>query len=208
MSGLYLVAEGQKDIQIFERLLAPEIVSSTELVAAGGSYGAQSLATTLLTLRSRPLALVVDANTTNETTIQERVDLLRFLLRQAAGNVPYEVFVAVPEIEIVFFQERELFERLMERSLSDLEWHLARLSPKETIKNITRPSVNIDDLLSRLTERELALLRQHELIKGINDFLSKYLDWNQYPMAEHNRAQAFAVAETIGYYQFDEENEQ
>lgn len=206
MSGLYLVAEGQTDIQILEKLLVPETVNSTELVAAGGSYGAQSLATTLLTLRRRPLALVVDADTTNETTIQERVDLLRFLLRQAAGNVPHEVFIAVPEIEIVFFQERELFERLMERSLSDLEWHLARLSPKETIKNLTRPSVSIGDLLSQLTERELALLRQHELIKGINDFLTTHLNWNQYPVADFDRTHVLAVAETGAHYQFDEEN--
>ena len=208
MSALYLIAEGQTDILILEKLLAPEVVSNTELVAAGGSYGAQSLATTLLTLRRRPLALVVDADTTHETTIQERVDLLRFLLRRAAGNVPHEVFVAVPEGEIVFLQDRALFERLMQRPLSDLEWHLAKLSPKETISNIAGPSVGADYLLSQLTEKELALLRHHELIKGVNDFLSTHLSWNQYPMAEHNRTQALALAETSAYYQFDEETEQ
>ena len=93
-----------------------------------------------------------------------------FCFAMAGGNVPHEIFVAVPEIEIVFLQDRALFERLVQRSLSDLEWRLAQLSPKETITSLVRPSSSVMDLLAQLTERDIAVLRQHELIKGISDF--------------------------------------
>lgn len=203
MNRLYLVTEGPADTKILQRLLPTQVASQTEFVQA--RHDALSLATTLLTVRRRPLALVIDADTTNAASVQERVDSLRFLLRQAGGNVPHEIFVAVPEIEIVFLQDRALFERLVQRSLSDLEWRLAQLSPKETITSLVRPSSSVMDLLAQLTERDIAVLRQHELIKGISDFLFRHLNWIEYPLPAYDRTPVLAVAEAGVSYQTDED---
>lgn len=203
MNRLYVVAEGPADTKVLQRLLPSQVASQTEFVQA--RHDALSLATTLLTVRRRPLALVIDADTTNATSIQERVDSLRFLLRQAGGNVPHEIFVAVPEIEIVFLQDRTLFERLVQRSLNDLEWRLAQLSPKETIRSLVRPSSDVMDLLAQLTERDIAVLRQHELIKGISDFLFRHLNWIEYPLPAYDRTPALAVAEAGATYQIEED---
>lgn len=203
----YLVLEGEVDKLIVERLLPGDVIQATEIVVAQGSSSAQSLATTLLGVRRRPLALVVDADTTNPSAVQERVDLLRYLLRQAAGNVPYAVFVAVPEVEVVLLYDRPLFERLVGKQLSDLEWRLAVLSPKEAIKDIAGSPASIDTInaiVKRLTDEDVEVLRQHPLIKELNDFLSSQISPAKRYAPVTNRTPALAIAEPGVVYHIEE----
>lgn len=203
----YLVLEGEVDKLIVERLLPGDVIQATEIVVAQGSSSAQSLATTLLGVRRRPLALVVDADTTNPSAVQERVDLLRYLLRQAAGNVPYAVFVAVPEVEVVLLYDRPLFERLVGKQLSDLEWRLAVLSPQEAIKDIAGSPASIDTInaiVKRLTDEDVKVLRQHPLIKELNDFLSSQISPAEQYAPVTNRTPALAIAEPGVVYHIEE----
>lgn len=200
----YLVVEGRVDELILRRLLPDDAIQAIEIVVAHGSYSAQSLATTLLEVRRRPLALVVDADTTNPAAVQERIDLLRYLVRQAAGNVPYAVFVAVPEIEVVLLHDRSLFEHMVGQQLSDLEWRLAQLSPKEAIGNLAGSSLGVEGILSRLTDEDVNVLRQHALIKGLKDFLANHIDWVETATSAYTRVPALSIAEAGVVYQTQE----
>lgn len=200
----YLVVEGELDAHILRRLLPVDVVRGTEFVVAQGSYAVQSLATTLLGVRRRPLALVVDADTTNPSIVQEKVDLLRYLVRPAAGNIPFAVFVAVPEIEVVLLYDRPLFERLVGKQLSDLEWRLAVLSPKEAIKDIVGLSTSIDAIVMRLTDEDAKILRQHPLIKELSDFLSGQISPAEQYTPMYNRTPALAIAEPGVVYHIEE----
>jgi hypothetical protein len=200
----YLVVEGELDAHILRRLLPVDVVRGTEFVVAQGSYAVQSLATTLLGVRRRPLALVVDADTTNPAAVQEKVDLLRYLVRPAAGNVPYAVFVAVPQIEVVLLHDRSLFERLVGKQLSDLEWRLALLSPKEAINNLIGSSTSIEAIVLRVADDDVKVLRQHPLIKELSDFLSGQIGSVEQNIPVYNRTPALAIAEPGVVYHIEE----
>jgi hypothetical protein len=205
MSGKpYLVVEGELDAHILRRLLPVDVVRGTEFVVAQGSYAVQSLATTLLGVRRRPLALVVDADTTNPSIVQEKVDLLRYLVRPAAGNVPYAVFVAVPQIEVVLLHDRSLFERLVGKQLSDLEWRLALLSPKEAITNLVGSATSMEAIVLSLTDEDAKVLRQHPLVKELSDFLSGQISPVEQNTPVYNRTPALAIAEPGVVYHIEE----
>ncbi len=205
MSGKpYLVVEGEFDAHILRRLLPVDVVRDTELVVAQGSYAVQSLATTLLGVRRRPLALVVDADTTNPSIVQEKVDLLRYLVRQGAGNVPYALFVAVPQIEVVLLHDRSLFERLIGKQLSDLEWRLALLSPKEAIDNLVGSPAGIEAIVLRLADDDVKILRQHPLIKALSDFLEDQISAAEQITPMYQRTPALAIAEPGVVYHIEE----
>lgn len=205
MSGKpYLVVEAELAALILRRLLPVDVVQGTELVVAQGSYAVQSLATTLLGVRRRPLALVVNADTTNPSIVQEKVDLLRYLVRQGAGNVPYALFVAVPQIEVVLLHDRSLFEWLVGKQLSDLEWRLALLSPKEAIDNLVGSPAGIEAIVLRLADDDVKILRQHPLIKALSDFLEDQINAAEQITPMYQRTPALAIAEPGVVYHIEE----
>jgi len=141
-----------------------------------GSYAAMSMAATLLPVRKLPVALVLDADTENKSAIREREDFLRSFLRAAAGDVPFEVFLAVPTIEAILFQDRTLVEQFTHRELSDQEWAQARYDPKQVLAVATdhRP---LRAVIAGLSEERARVLRQRDpLLSRLTDFLKSVID--------------------------------
>ena len=173
MTQAYLVTEGKSDLKILKRLLSKEIVEHTVMEAGSGRYSAQALASTILAVKQRPVALVVDADTEDESTIREQEGFSRDLLRRSSAGVPFEVFTAVPYTEAIFFHDRSVFEQIIARKLEDREWDLARRQPRRSLAAVLgdRP-IAIERLLDGLTEEIIGPLQQHPLISGISQFLS------------------------------------
>ncbi len=136
MTHTYIVTEGQFDAVLLEKLIPKNMNRETTFVVRSGGSSALSLARTILAVKRVPVALVVDADTTSESAICERQDLLRSLLNQAAVRVRFEVFLAVPEIETVFFVDRPLLEHLVHQKISDIEWSIAEFQPKKVLTDI------------------------------------------------------------------------
>ena len=101
----YIVTEGQFDVALLSRLLAHEVRSGVRVVSASGKSGAQSLARSLVAARRLPVALVLDADTTDKALVREQRLVARELLTMASPGIPTEVFMAVPSIEILFFTD-------------------------------------------------------------------------------------------------------
>ena len=80
MTLAYIVTEGQFDREILEKLLPKPLLQETAIIAAGGKYAAQSLASTILPIKQLPVALVIDGDTQDEHRIREQADLLNQLL--------------------------------------------------------------------------------------------------------------------------------
>ena len=72
MTLAYLVTEGKSDVDILNKLIPDRYLTNTQLVVGGSKYSAQSLAGTILAAKSLPVALVIDADTDNESAIQEK----------------------------------------------------------------------------------------------------------------------------------------
>ncbi len=177
MKTAYVIAEGQTDIEILKRLLPSRITKEVEFVAGGGRYGAQSLAASILAKRRIPVALVIDADANDEQIIREKLDFSRWLLKQAAVNVPFEIFFAVPEIEAVFFQDQSFLEEVTHRKFTDLEWKLVKLQPKELFAN--KPGEKgklLQTILGHLDQDSIKVLQEHPLIQLLIKFLSSVIE--------------------------------
>jgi len=170
MINTYVVTEGQTNADVLQKLLPDQLTKDVVFVVGSGKYSAQSLASTLLATRRIPTALVVDANQENEA---EQEDFLRSILRQASPGVPFEVFLAIPEIEVILFQDKPLLEQLTGRQLTQLEWDIGRHHPKEFLKSISNGhNLSIISILDDLDSQTKQSLQQHPLIVELSQFLS------------------------------------
>jgi hypothetical protein len=176
MIHAYVVTEGAVDAKILQKLLPKQVVEDTEFVAGAGKYSAHSLAVTLLALKQRPLALVIDADTNNQNLIQEQRSYLQELLRQAASDTRFEIFAAVPTLESIFFQDRDLIEQALHRKLTESEWETAKSDQKITSEHLTGVNLLIETILANLTDDKIHLFQQHPLISKLNEFLSMHVN--------------------------------
>lgn len=173
MIRAYVITEGQSDVDILRKLIPDELVKDTEFIAASSQYNAQSLATTILAVKTKPVALLLNANTDNETLVQEKSNLLYQLLRQSSPGIPFQVFIAVPELEAIFFQDKHLIERLIKHSLSNVEWQLAKSHPKGfLIKYLDNNLEYLEIIFTSISADEIRTLQQHLIINQMITFLS------------------------------------
>jgi hypothetical protein len=101
MKAAYVVVEGKKNVNLLKQLLPPDLLKDTEIVGMSDWYSAFSLAGTIMSERSRPVLLIVDANSDNLAVIQERQQTLEGLLLPAASAAPYQVCIAVPTLAAI-----------------------------------------------------------------------------------------------------------
>jgi hypothetical protein len=173
MTQAYVVTECAKDAAILQGILPLALLSGVEFIDGEGSYGAESIARSLLLSEQLPLVLVLDARTTDESLIEDQMSDLGFLMKQSAGRTPFKMAIAVPEIEAVFFQERQWVEELTQTRLTDLEWQFAQRHPKEFLETLPGGSNRfVEVALAALTEEKRQRFRQHRLVQNVMEFLS------------------------------------
>ncbi|WP_020503840.1 hypothetical protein [Lamprocystis purpurea] len=173
----YIVVEGEADADLIRRLIPAEFSDGIAVVAADGRSSAVSLSRTILGARQTPTALVVDSDTTSDALANEQKTTLNDLLRSAAGATPYLVTLAIPETEAILFSAPEVLERIIGSSLSETDRISARFRPKETLERLIQPAgiSSVRDLVSRLSESDLARLRRDRLVGEPIEFIRKSL---------------------------------
>lgn len=181
MKSAYIITKGEWDKKLLDRILPASLTGETKIIAAGGKYSAESLAPSLLAVKQTPVGLVVDADTTEGTAVWELEDFLKESLNQVAAGVAFEVFLAVPEIEILFFQNKAIVEKLSEKKLTDMEWQLGQLSPKAFLKTSMGPDY-FEKCFAKLADSIVAEIQKHPLIQKISDFLREQVQ--AYPHQE------------------------
>lgn len=171
----YLLVEGETDLALFERLLPPQILPETSIVAVGGRSSIASMARSLMIARGKPVALVADADTVERNAVEQRFQALDELVGSAAAGVPYKVIVAVPEIESWFFAVPGVLERLSGKTLSPEQLELGTLRPKEVLRQLFKDRVppHFYRLVGELTESEIQTLRETEPRKELIEFLTE-----------------------------------
>ncbi len=170
MISAYIVTEGQTDADVLQKLLPDHLIKDVVFVVGSGKYSAQSLASTLLATRRIPTALIVDADQEAEA---EQHDFLHSLLRRVSPGVAFEVFLTVPEIEVILFQDKRLLERLTGRQLTQLEWDMGKRDPKEFLKSVSNGHrLTITSILDKLDQPTKQMLQQHPLIVELSEFLA------------------------------------
>lgn len=172
----YLVTEGESDAKLLHVLLADEVRQGLRVVLGGGRSGAISLARSLNSARQVPVALVVDADTTNEGRVREERMTIGDLLRMGSSGAPIDVFLAVPELEVLLFSDRLLLTRILGREVPHDDWIAGRFEPKKALGRILAADMGpgvMSRVAANLSETEAAQLADHPLIREIRAFFAE-----------------------------------
>ncbi|MBD2133103.1 hypothetical protein H6F47_11845 [Sphaerospermopsis sp. FACHB-1094] len=173
MTLAYILTESDKDIEILQKLLPKNLIQDIKFIAGASSYRARSLASSLLATQKIPVFLIIDADTNNPSQVFEKKDLINYMLSQASSGIPFQISLAIPEIEIIFLQNKPLIEKIAQREFNDLEWQLAQSKPKEFLETVLGAEKPINEIIfSNINDEEIKILQQHPLIQEIITFLS------------------------------------
>jgi hypothetical protein len=170
----YIICEGDSDVELLHGILPKEILKDVEIVAAGGLSAIKSLSRSLLVRRQAPLAIVADADSTVPDLVQERLNSIEEIVKSVAINTPVKVILAVPSIEVIFFEDHSLLPRLLGYNLSQEMLSLATSQPKDVLQQLLSQSQAGDASISlqkRLTSENLEILRKSSVIKELIQFL-------------------------------------
>lgn len=172
----YIVVEGPFDADVLRVTLSPHTLRNAQFVIGGGKSSGVSLARSLISDRGEPLLLVMDADTVHQEAIQEQEKVYRELLGAVAINTPYDVVLAIPELEILFFQDPDILARALNLPLEQEVVVNGIYEPRKTLNAMLRKSpLHIHDrsqLLQLLDERARKSLAQHAVVKRIDEFVT------------------------------------
>jgi hypothetical protein len=174
MTRAYVVTEGKTDTDILKKLLPQSSTVDMEFVSGSGSYAAQSLARTILSVRGRPVALVLDADTMDDQAVQEKRAFLCQMLHTTQTSAAFEAFIAIPQIESILFYDKSVFERIIGHASSEAEWRLAQAQPRKYLEeHVQEHEPLVRAVFAKLTEQDIEKLRRHPLISQLDDFLKR-----------------------------------
>lgn len=173
MRKVIIVVEGKTDELILKAVLPQDLQGKVQFVVGSGRYSAQSIARTILAYERQPVALVLDADTTDESKVKEQVAYFQKALGEVASDVPYQAFIAVPEIEIILFESKPWLEKLVQRIISQEEWEYAQTMPKKTLERFLGGELlsRLPPLFKQMDETTTKKLREHPLLKSLVCFL-------------------------------------
>lgn len=170
----YIVCEGERDAQLLKRLLPEEFVSNVEIVAAGGLSAVKSLARSLVVRRQSPVVIVADADAFVPEQVEQRLKDIEEIVSDIAVNTPVKVILAVPTLEVIFFQDISLLSRLLGYTPTQNMLSLASYQPKQALEELISQSRifrSQSQLVEQFTNEELEILRKAPVIQEVIQFL-------------------------------------
>ncbi len=170
----YVVCEGETDARLLTRLLPGEIVGDVKIVPAGGLYAAKSLARSLVVRRQSPVVIILDADSTVPEQVEQRLKETEEIIKNVAVNTPVKVALAAPSLELIFFQDVSLLSHHLGFIPDQDILKSAIYQPAQTLKQLISQSKNIQNqiqLTEQLTEEDLTILRDFQMVKGVIEFL-------------------------------------
>jgi hypothetical protein len=166
----FIVTEGESDATLLKAVLAPVITrAKARLLAAHGRSDAISLAQSLLVARKDPVALIIDADTSDPSRIAEERVVLEEMLRSVGVSAPHKVVLAVPVIESCLFEAPGVLEETFATRLSPEELMEARFQPKQVLQRLAQGRAL--DYSSLLAGRDLTAIRRTRVMREIREFL-------------------------------------
>jgi hypothetical protein len=175
----YIVCEGDFDAQLLKTVLPVNLLTDVKVVdvkvvAGGRVYALKSLAMSLIVSRRAPVLIVIDADSAVPELVEHRRNDIEEIVGMVAGKIPFKVVPAVPEMENIFFQDTSLLSRLLGYVPPQNLLDRAVFQPKQVLDELIARSNQIQDisqLLDRLTDEDIEILRSSSVIQEIMNFL-------------------------------------
>jgi len=166
----YFVVEGISDKILLEKMLPPEFVSKTKFIVSKGYNTAISKARSILVTSEIPVYILVDSDTTNQNSIDEKKDYITQMLAQVSESDRFKVLMSIPATEILLFYDKSVFESLFSVKVDDKQWEHAKYEPKRTLMELIK-NYNSDYMYeilnNKLTDDMAKKLRENEIIQNI-----------------------------------------
>jgi hypothetical protein len=115
----YLVVEGRTDAILMRPLIETADIPNVEIVDAGGKSSAMSLGNSIAMSRVSPVAVLVDADTTDRKSIEEQQTVFADLQRYARSGISCRLFLAMPTLEEDLFPSSQDFTRIYDLKLTE-----------------------------------------------------------------------------------------
>lgn len=163
----YVIVEGVFDKFLLERILPEEILAHNKIIVGNGDNLALSKARSLLIAADLPVVLIVDADSTEPATIEEKRDFMVQSLRQFSESDHFKVVLAVPELEIIFFSSRAMIEEVIQGQITDQQWESAQYRPKKTLRDILQTENIQSTLADLLTPVVINKLRKTDFVHDV-----------------------------------------
>lgn len=177
-----VLTEGNFDGMFLATLIGEEQHrDDIEIRVVGGKSAIHSFARTLLAVKRIPVAVVIDANSPEPDVAMERQRSAEEVIGAAAVGIPFRVIVAVPELEILFFQRPELLRRVFDEAVDDHVMELAQLSPRRALEKLApdKPLQSVRlEVLKEMDAADLHALRETELIQDLLSFIKIAVDFS------------------------------
>jgi len=173
---VYVVVEGETEAYLLRAVLPNELLSHLDIVRTGGGSNLVSVARSLLVTRRRPLAVLVDTDSTDERIVREKKQSTEELLKAVSAGVPTKVILLIPEVEILLFDAPGLLANVFGHQLPNEVLILARNNPKEALSQLIKGQKelrSIHQLLDRLTDEGIEALRSTGPIRELMEFLKQ-----------------------------------
>jgi hypothetical protein len=133
-----VIVEGETDQHFLWAVLGAAVARGTEIVSAGGRSSAISLARSYLSLPDRTVALLLDADTSDERLIEEQRGILSSSLAAVAPEWRFKVFLAVPVIEACLFSTSQVAAAAFGSPLSSEVLLRGRYEPRRTLVELAQ----------------------------------------------------------------------
>jgi hypothetical protein len=170
----YIICEGSFDAQLLKTVLPANLLTDVGVVAVGRVSGVESLARSLVVRRRVPVVIVVDADSVVPELVQQRRKDIEETVESVSINTPVKVVMAVPEMEIIFFQDVSLLSRLLGYIPHQDILDRAVIKPKKTLEELMARSEIVQDrseIIARLTNKDIEILQLSSVMQEIVHFL-------------------------------------
>jgi hypothetical protein len=151
--ALNVVVEGITDAAILRAILRRDLLAAMSFYSAQGLTSVITVGRNLLVHEREPVLVIMDSDTLDVHQAEERKATARFALGHVAPGALFEVFVFVPEIEVIFFEAPEALGRALTRPIPKETAHEGLLAPKSTLNKLlsnTNSGATINSLLSAI----------------------------------------------------------
>lgn len=178
MTPKIIVTESEMDKLLWSRIFSG--IENIKITAGSGYSSALTLASSILTYHKKPVLLLLDADSNDQTDIDERYSFVNSYLDMSTPDAVFKIILFQPELETVFFEDAKVAEHLIGRHLTELELESARLRPKQFLQRELQSASNkthiLNTVISKLDESDLEKLRQLPEFQEIQSFLQAEKD--------------------------------
>jgi hypothetical protein len=158
------------------KLMGPEQQAGwVDVRCAHPTSSLYSAAKTLLEIRNEPVALVLDADSTEPTRASRVHDEAAEVIGESAAAAPLRILVAVPAVESLLFLRPEAVRRAYGNTASNLI-DLGLVSPGDALQKMEgapdryHASVNI---IKKLNENDISALRAESPVRDLLKFVDE-----------------------------------